>query len=222
MFDFSSGRLLQIAIQLLAVVAILPIHEFAHAYIADKLGDTTARKMGRLTINPLHHLDLIGTVCLIFTGFGWAKPVIVDPGAFKNPKRGMAVVAAAGPISNLLLALVYMLIVKVLIVFFGGNDSGVGHFLIQIFYILTYISVSLAIFNLLPVPPLDGSRIAGLFLPDKAYFGLMRYERYISIAIFLLLFTGILSRPLSIVNGVVMNFLDFITQPVNLLAGLIH
>lgn len=220
MFDFSSGRLLQTAIQLLAVVAILPIHEFAHAYIADKLGDTTARQMGRLTINPLHHLDLVGTICLIFTGFGWAKPVPVNPGAFKNPKRGMAVVAAAGPISNLLLAFVYMLCVKLLAIFFGSDNSGVGYYLMQIFYILTYISVSLGIFNLLPVPPLDGSRIAGLFLPDKAYFGLMRYERYISIAIFLLLFTGILSRPLSLVNGVVMDFLNFITLPVNLLAGL--
>lgn len=220
MFDFSSGRLLQIAIQLLAVVAILPIHEFAHAYIADKLGDTTARGMGRLTINPLHHLDLFGTVCLIFTGFGWAKPVPVNPGAFRNPKRGMALVAAAGPISNFLLALVYMIVDKLLMIFFGADSSGVGYYLIQIFYILTYISVSLGIFNLLPVPPLDGSRIAGLFLPDKAYFGLMRYERYISIAIFLLLFTGILSYPLSVVNGFVMKFLDLITLPINLLAGL--
>ncbi len=220
MFDFSSGRLLQLAIQLLAVVAILPIHEFAHAYIADKLGDTTPRQLGRLTINPLHHLDLIGTVCLIFTGFGWAKPVPVNPGAFRNPKRGMAVVAAAGPISNILLALVYMIVGKV-ILFTFGDASVVGYYLVQIFDILTFISISLGVFNLLPIPPLDGSRIAGLFLPDRAYYAIMKYERFIMLAVFLLLFTGILSRPLNVVNNLVYRLLDFLTLPINMLAGLI-
>ncbi len=220
MLDFSSGRLLQTAIQLLAVVAILPIHEFAHAFIADKLGDTTPRQMGRLTINPLHHLDLIGTVCLIFTGFGWAKPVPVNPGAFKNPKRVMAIVAAAGPISNILLALVYMIIAKVILFVFGG-ESEVGYYLVRIFDILTFISISLGVFNLLPIPPLDGSRIAGLFLPDRAYYTVMKYERFIMLAVFLLLFTGILSRPLNVVNNLVYRLLDFLTFPINMLAGLI-
>lgn len=216
----STQRLLQFFIRLLAVVAILPVHELAHAYVADKLGDTTARNMGRLTINPLRHLDPLGTILLLFAGFGWAKPVPVDMRAFKNPKRGMAVVALAGPVSNFLLAMVFLIIQKGLILAFGLNLTRSVYYLVQIFDLLAYISTALGVFNLLPIPPLDGSRILGLILPDSAYYTIMRYERIITLAVFALLFTGILSGPLNIVIGLMYNLLDFLTVPFSAIANL--
>ncbi len=217
----SVDRLLELSIRLLAVVAILPVHELAHALVADKLGDTTARRMGRLTLNPLRHLDLLGTVMVLFAGFGWAKPVPVDMRAFKNPKRGMAVVALAGPVSNFLLTMLFLLVQKVLVLVFGRNMPEAVYNVIQIFDMLAYISTALGVFNLLPIPPLDGSRILGLFLPDKLYYGIMRYERIIMLGVFALLFTGVLSGPLSIVIGQMYNLLDLLTVPFSTIINLI-
>ncbi len=209
----SVNRLLELSIRLLAVVAILPVHELAHALVADKLGDNTARRMGRLTINPLRHLDLLGTVMVLFAGFGWAKPVPVDIRAFKNPKRGMAVVALAGPVSNFLLTMLFLLVQKALLLIFGRDMPDSVYYLVQIFDMLAYISTALGVFNLLPIPPLDGSRILGLFLPDKLYYTIMKYERIIMLAVFALLFTGVLSVPLSVVTGQMYNLLDLLTVP---------
>lgn len=217
----SVDRLLELSIRLLAVVAILPVHELAHALVADKLGDTTARRMGRLTLNPLRHLDLLGTVMVLFAGFGWAKPVPVDMRAFKNPKRGMAVVALAGPVSNFLLTMLFLLVQKVLVLVFGRNMPEAVYNVIQIFDMLAYISTALGVFNLLPIPPLDGSRILGLILPDKLYYGIMRYERFIMLGVFALLFTGVLSGPLSIVIGQMYNLLDLLTVPFSTIINLI-
>ncbi len=217
----SVDRLLELSIRLLAVVAILPVHELAHALVADKLGDTTARRMGRLTLNPLRHLDLLGTVMVLFAGFGWAKPVPVDMRAFKNPKRGMAVVALAGPVSNFVLTMLFLLVQKALILIFGRNMPDSVYYLIQIFDMLAYISTALGVFNLLPIPPLDGSRILGLFLPDKLYYGIMRYERFIILGVFALLFTGVLSAPLAIVIEQMYNLLDLLTVPFSTIINLI-
>ncbi len=218
----SVDRLLELSIRLLAVIAILPIHELAHAYVADKLGDSTARGLGRITLNPLRHLDFIGTLCLLFAGFGWAKPVPVDSRAFHNPKRGMAVVAVAGPVSNFLLAMVFLLVEKALLLIFGLNMPEPVYFLMQIFDLLAYISTSLGIFNLLPIPPLDGSRILGLFLPDRIYYGIMRYERYIMIVVFALLFSGVLSAPLGYAVNAVFGVLDFLTVPFHAIIGFLN
>ncbi len=217
----SVDRLLQLAIRLLAVVAILPVHELAHAVVADKLGDTTARRMGRITLNPLKHLDLLGTVMVLFAGFGWAKPVPVDMRAFKNPKRGMAVVALAGPVSNFLLTMLFLLVQKALLLLFGRDMPDPVYYLIQIFDLLAYISTALGVFNLLPIPPLDGSRILGLILPDKLYYTIMQYERIIMLGVFALLFTGVLSAPLSFVIGHMYNLLDLLTVPFSAIINLI-
>ncbi len=217
----SVDRLLELSIRLLAVVAILPVHELAHALVADKLGDTTARRMGRLTLNPLRHLDLLGTVMVLFAGFGWAKPVPVDMRAFKNPKRGMAVVALAGPVSNFVLTMLFLLVQKVLVLVFGRGMPEAVYNVIQIFDMLAYISTALGVFNLLPIPPLDGSRILGLFLPDKLYYGIMRYERFIMLGVFALLFTGVLSAPLAIVIEQMYNLLDLLTVPFSTIINLI-
>ncbi len=157
-------------IRLVAVLLILPVHEFAHAFTANKLGDRTAYYQGRLTINPIKHLDMIGTLALMFVGIGWAKPVPVDPRNFKNRRSGMAITAAAGPVSNLIMGYLSMLVYK-LIVMGYLNYGWSGAWLdvtLLLFSTFILLNLSLAIFNLLPIPPLDGSKILMLILPTKA------------------------------------------------------
>lgn len=196
----------------------MPVHECAHGYIAGKLGDNTARERGRLTLNPLAHIDPIGTLLMFVSGFGWARPVPVDPRNFKHPRRDMALTALAGPVSNMIMALVLLIIAKLLVGFMPGmRESSVAASLVDVIVTMLYINLYLAVFNLLPVPPLDGSKIIGIVFPDKIYFGIMRYERYISLALFALLFTGVLSTPLMWLAERVFLFLDLLTLPINLL-----
>ena len=176
-----------------SVLLALSIHEAAHGYVAYKLGDPTAKAMGRLTINPLRHLDPIGAVCLLLFRFGWARPVPVTPRHFKNPRRGMALVAIAGPLTNLLLG-TFSLLCSALIFLLILASSTMPQYLATVlswlgfFFALAFpINVSLAIFNLLPIPPLDGSRIAALLLPPHLYFRVMRYERQIALGLMVLL-----------------------------------
>ena len=200
-------------VRLMVIFAILPIHECAHAWVSYKLGDPTAKNLGRLTINPLKHIDVIGALCLLFAGFGWAKPVQIDARYYRNRKYGMALSALAGPVANLLMGVVVLAVGKVFYGFYaaGGYVSTPMYYLYYIFALMAQISVSLAVFNLLPVPPLDGSRILLLFLPEKAYFGLMRYERYISYALFALLFFGLLDAPLSFLTNLCWRAVDWST-----------
>ncbi len=184
----------------LAVIFItLPIHEWAHGFVSTKLGDPTPRYQGRLTLNPMAHFDLMGALGILLLGIGWAKPVQVNARYYKNPKWGMALVALAGPLSNVVLAFIMLLINNILIV-----TGLVGNAIIlQLYYFLLYIatiSISLAVFNLIPIPPFDGSRILFVFLPQRIYFQIMRYERYIFIGIFILVYSGLLDRPLSFLN----------------------
>lgn len=164
--------------QLLAVGVVLfialPIHELAHGWVANKLGDPTAKLEGRLTFNPLASIDPVGALAILLFGFGWAKPVPVNPRYFKNEKRDMAITAFAGPLSNFLTAIVAGFIYFAILSFLPYNKF-VG-FLLTMFSTLIAISISLCVFNLLPVPPLDGSRIIGAFLSDKALASYYRYQ----------------------------------------------
>ena len=181
----------QTIFSLLAVLVILSIHEFAHAYAAYKLGDNTARNLGRLTINPLKHLDPIGALCMVFFHFGWAKPVPINPRNFKNPKRDFAITAAAGPLANLFVAFVsafvYLAVYAMVRNLSFSSSKDFLYILLSnvllFIYIFHSINIGIAIFNLIPIPPLDGSRLLNLILPPKTYFSVMRYERQIYYAL---------------------------------------
>ncbi|MBQ9663956.1 MAG: site-2 protease family protein [Oscillospiraceae bacterium] len=163
--------------------------------MAYRLGDDTAKRAGRLTLNPLKHLDPMGLLMMLVFRFGWAKPVPVNMMKFRNPKRGMAVTALAGPGCNLLITVAALFLYGALIRPLSGN--AVGETVLELLELTAYMSLGFCIFNLIPVPPLDGSKILFSALSDEAYWKLMRYERYGSIALILLVWTGFLGRPLS-------------------------
>lgn len=202
------GLTIELVVNMLArifiIFCVLPFHEFAHALVAQKFGDDTARLKGRLTLNPLAHVDPFGALMIILAGFGYAKPVPINIGKFKRGKRKqqMALVALAGPVSNIIMAFISML-VFVGIYRFASPGSGMPYYLVLFFSYACSINISLAVFNLLPIPPLDGSRILSAVLSDKYYFKIMQYERYIIIIIFALIFTNVLDIPMSFLTNII-------------------
>ncbi len=195
----------------LAVIFLtLPVHEFAHGFAATKLGDPTPRYQGRMTLNPFAHIDWIGAACILLFGFGWAKPVQVNSNNFRNPKRDMAVTALAGPLSNLIVAFAALLINNILSLIALKTLFSAFYYIGFFFYYIALINVSLAVFNLIPIPPLDGSRLLSALLPYRYYYALMRYERYIFFGLIALLWIGVLDIPLNFLSGAVMSFLKSI------------
>ena len=195
--------------RLFVVFCTLPVHEYAHAFVADKLGDKTARLSGRLTLNPMAHIDILGAIMILFVGFGYAKPVPVNPRNFKDPKKGMALTALAGPFSNILMAVVFMFLSNVLSLF--GSSLFVQAFYV-FFSFAASINIGLAVFNLIPIPPLDGSRVLELLIPDKYYYKFAQYERYIVIVIFGLIVFGVLDAPLAFLQNHLYSALNYIVS----------
>ena len=220
MFQLNTELLITWGARIAVLLICLPIHEFAHALAANKLGDPTAERMGRLTLNPFVHLDLFGSILLMFAGLGWAKPVPVNANYLRNPRRDMAIIAFAGPLSNILLATLLTAILKALwyLVAQGSiSPQFAGFFSILEFMI--FINLALAVLNLLPIPPLDGSKILGALLPERQYWAMMRYERFVMGLLILLLFTGVLGGLIRNLSMRLFAVVDFLTLPVDRFFG---
>ena len=196
------------ALRVLAVFLCLTVHETCHGLAAYGLGDPTAKSMHRLSLNPLRHIDWFGLVMMFAAGFGWAKPVPVDPRYFKKPKQGMAITALAGPASNFLLAIFAIGISKA-IYLYAPYTAAWDMIFFFFLYTVAPLSIGLGLFNLLPIPPLDGSKVLAVLLPDRAYVQLLRYERYGMVVLLLLSWFGLtgdlISNAIMSVYGALLN-----------------
>lgn len=199
----------EILVQLILIIPVvlisLTFHEVAHGYVSYKQGDPTAYNLGRLSLNPIKHLDPMGSICMLLLGFGWARPVPVNARYYKNPKRGMALTALAGPVMNLILAFFGVIVFMSVTVF--SMRAGVENRWIDVittfFYFFSTMNIYLAVFNLIPIPPFDGSRIAFVFLPSRLYFKVMQYERIIQFVVLALLWTDILILPIRMISELI-------------------
>lgn len=207
-FDFS--YLLGILMGVIPALICITLHELSHGLAAFALGDDTARRTGRLSLNPLKHLDPMGLLMMVVFHVGWAKPVPVNMYRFKNPRRGMALTAAAGPLSNIVISIVFLFLYGLFYLPLG--KSQVGTYILSMLELTAYISIGLAVFNLLPVPPLDGSKLVFSLISEENYRKLMHYERYGSVLMFVLVASGVLGKPLSALISAVYSFLVPVAQ----------
>ncbi len=207
------GAIAYILSSLIVIFLTLPIHEYAHGFAATKLGDPTPRYQGRMSLNPFAHIDYLGAACILLFGFGWAKPVQINSNNFRNPKRDMAITAMAGPLSNLIVALAALLLGNIVnLVYSTVLSVSFFAYVYLFFFYIAQINIYLAVFNLIPIPPLDGSRLLSALLPYKQYYALMRYERYIFLGLLALLWIGVLDVPLNFLSGAVMKALSFLAD----------
>lgn len=203
---FSTDAIIMVLCSIPIIILALCVHESAHGIAAKWMGDPTAYNLGRISLNPVKHLDPVGAIMMFLFGFGWAKPVPINTRYFRNPKWGMAISALAGPLSNVFCSYLFYVAFTLIGVYAHPTSQAAvtaTTALMLLCYVGYLLNLSLAVFNLIPVPPLDGSRILFVLLPAKAYFAVMKYERYIYIAVMLLVFTGLLDMPLTLVrNGI--------------------
>ncbi len=205
-------------IKALVLFTAVPVHECAHAWAAEKMGDDTGRQQGRITLNPFAHLTLMGSLMMLLVGFGWGKPVMIDPRNFKDPKKGMVLSSLAGPASNFVMAFLAMIVSKVMMIIAAVNGDETFSYLSLAFLYVVLINISLGVFNFLPIPPLDGSKIFNAILPERWYFTIMKYENFIFIGLIVLLYSGLLDSPLNFCEMKVIEAMDFLTGWVDLLA----
>ena len=204
------GAIIFILTGCFVVFVCSPIHELSHAFTAYKLGDNTAKNEGRLTFNPIKHIDLIGMIMILLFGIGYAKAVPVNMRNFKNPKRDMAIVSLAGRASNLVMAFISCMLLYATASI--ATENTFTNIIMLFFSYATIINISLGVFNLIPIPPLDGSKILASVLPDRVYYKYMMYERYVMIALMLLLFTGVLDGIISGLSDVMFRVVSIIPR----------
>ncbi len=221
---FSSDKT-QIFMMLIArviiILLILPLHEFAHAWVAHRCGDDTAESKGRLTFNPFSHVDPVGAILLLLTGFGWAKPVPVNPNRMNNPRTGMIWTSLAGPASNLIFAFLAMIPLRILecIPIHSTSMFHTLSIIYNILYFFILVNIGLAVFNLIPIPPLDGSNILMGFLPFKAIIWVQKNQRLISFVFLILILSDFLNPPLSFLQEHIFNAFNFLTNWVPLIVN---
>ena len=202
------SQFLSLILSLPALLLALTVHEFAHGWAADKMGDPTARYSGRLSLNPMAHMDLFGTICLLFFHFGWAKPVPINPRNFRNGKWGTVAVSLAGPGANFVLALISAFALSAMEKFAPVNEITI--FFYNIIWACVQLNVGLMVFNLIPIPSLDGSKVLMEFLPYKYRFKMYTMERYFSLILMALIIFNILTPLLSLLRGWVLTFISLI------------
>ena len=207
--QFNWSGLLDILGQVLAVLLCLTVHETCHGLAALALGDPTARRMHRLSFNPLHHIDWLGLLAMLLCGFGWAKPVPVDMRYFRRPKRDMALTALAGPAANFVTALLAVCLASLI-----WHFAPLGHVsLLALCFLsnMALLGIGMGLFNLIPISPLDGSKILFALLPDRVYYKILRYERLVGAALILLVLLGVFSRPLSFLMSRILGLMCALT-----------
>lgn len=214
MFGYLNGLdLLTIGVRVLVVLLAMTLHELAHGYTAYKLGDPTAKSMGRLSLNPLRHIDPIGALCMIVFRVGWAKPVMVNPLHFKNPKRDMALVSFAGPLANFALAFVSIILYALCGRFLPvATPMLLARFISVFLTNMIILNIGLGVFNLLPIPPLDGAKVWLSLLPNRTYYNIMQHERLGWIVLIAALALGVLDRPINIVVNAIFNGMFFLVS----------
>ncbi len=211
--------LTDMVLSVIPALICITLHELSHGFVAYKLGDTTAKEMGRLTLNPLKHIDILGLIMMAVFHFGWAKPVPVNMYRFKNPKRGMAITALAGPVSNIIIAVIFLALYGFLWPLMYTSD--VGSVVLDMINTTAVISIGFAIFNIIPIPPLDGSKILFSFVQQDTYRKLMRYERYGMIILLALIYFGAFDGFLDTAVRFVYDKLFIIAEGANALANMI-
>jgi len=202
-------RFIDLILSIPGLLLALTFHEFAHGYVAYRMGDNTAKYQGRLSLNPIDHMDIIGTLCLLFFRFGWAKPVPVNQNNFYDRKKGIIFVSLAGPVANFILAFICYVILKLISPYY--LMSKIASFFVEILASAVGMNIGLMIFNLIPIPPLDGSKVLMEFLPYNVRYKMYNLERYSSILLLILLYTGIISPILGFVGDKILWLFDTIT-----------
>lgn len=225
MSSFFNFDIYTIVARVMVILLILPLHEYAHAFIARKCGDYTAESSGRLTLNPFAHVDPAGAVLLVLTGFGWAKPVPINPNAMRNPRNGVIWTSLAGPCSNLIVAYAGFIVLRVLagIPFSSSQTvlfSAASSFSLILMYFIS-VNIGLAVFNLIPIPPLDGSKVLIQFLPTKAVIWIQRNQMVISIVFMVLILSDVLNGPLGFISGKIYDFFFWSTNWVDIIMNAI-